>query len=119
MDWRKSIDNLNSSMTNTYDRSVDAVLDRLGLEQKKTTMDVILPALGIFGAGIAVGAALGVLFAPKGGDEIRSDIRHQLDDLKKAGAESYDQLKHKGEEAIGNVREKSPEEDKAAQTQKA
>jgi hypothetical protein len=119
MDWRKSIDKMNSSVGSTYDRSVDALLDRLGLERKHDTMDIVLPALGIFGAGIAVGAALGVLFAPKRGDEIRSDIRHQLDDLKKAGAESYDQLKHKGEEAIGKAREKSPEEDKAAQAKKA
>lgn len=104
MDWRKSIDTLNNSVSSTYDRSLDTLLDRLGLEQKKSTTDIILPALGIFGAGIAVGAALGILFAPKRGDELRSDLRHRVQDLRHAGAESYDQLKHRGEEAIGHIR---------------
>ncbi len=101
MDWRKSFQNLNDSVSNTYDSSMNSVLDRLGLEQKRGTMEVVLPALGIFGAGIAVGAALGVLFAPKRGEEIRSDLRSQVDQLREKGNESYEQLKARGTEAIG------------------
>lgn len=101
MDWKKSLQNINDSMSNTYESSVNTLLDRLGLEQKRSTMDVLLPSLGIFGAGIAVGAALGVLFAPKRGDEIRDDLRSRVDQLRERGYESYEQLRAQGSEAIG------------------
>jgi hypothetical protein len=100
MDWKKSFQNINDSMSNTYDSSVNALLERLGLEQKRSTMEVVLPALGIFGAGMAVGAALGVLFAPKRGEELRGDIQRQIDDLRERSAESYEQLKARGTEAM-------------------
>lgn len=101
MDWKKSFQNINDSARNTYDSSMNALLDRMGLEQKRSTMEVILPALGIFGAGMAVGAALGVLFAPKRGDEIRSDLRSQVDQLRERGYESYEQLRARGGESLG------------------
>jgi hypothetical protein len=93
MDWRKTLNNVNSSLSNTYDTGLDSVLDRLGYEQKRSNTDVIMPALGIFSAGLVVGAALGLLFAPKRGDEIRGDLRHRLDDLRQRGTERYDDLR--------------------------
>ena len=57
------------------------VLDALGLEPKPQTTDFILPALGIFGAGLIVGAVVGLMVAPKAGTEIRQDIRHRASDL--------------------------------------
>lgn len=93
MDWRKTLNNVNSSLSNTYDNGLDNVLDRLGYEQKRSNTDVILPALGIFSAGLVVGAALGLLFAPKRGDETRGDLRHRLDDLRQRGTERYDDLR--------------------------
>jgi hypothetical protein len=96
MDWKKSLHTLNDSVSSTYDNSVNSLLDRMGLEYKRSTMDMMLPALGIFGAGIAVGAALGVLFAPKRGEEIRSDLRSQVGQLRERGYESYEQLRARG-----------------------
>lgn len=98
MDWKKSMHSLNDTMSNTYENSVNSLLDRMGLEHKRTTMDMMLPALGIFGAGIAVGAALGVLFAPKRGEEIRSDLRDQVGQLRERGYDSYEQLRAKGDD---------------------
>ncbi len=62
--------------------SKESILDSLGLQEKRSNTDYLLPALGIFGAGLAVGAVLGVLFAPKPGRELRSDLRHRIDDMR-------------------------------------
>lgn len=56
---------------------LDKILDRMNL-QRKGKYDMRLPALGLFGLGLAVGAGLGVLFAPKSGEEIRSEAREKL-----------------------------------------
>lgn len=98
MDWRKSMQELNDSMSNKYESSVNALLNRMGLEHKRSTMEIMLPAIGIFGAGIAVGAALGVLFAPKRGSEIRSDLRDQVGQLRDRSYESYEALRARGED---------------------
>lgn len=37
-----------------------------------------LSALGIFGAGLLVGAALGMLLAPKSGSELRRDLSERM-----------------------------------------
>lgn len=71
-----------NSMSSTYDRTSQRVLDRLGLQHKRDTTDMVLPALGIFGAGLAVGAVLGLLFAPRRGEETRTEIVHRLEDLR-------------------------------------
>lgn len=95
MDWKKVFTDVNRQVSNTYDSSVESLLDRLGLEQKRSTMEVILPVLGIFGAGIAVGATLGLLFAPKRGDEIRGDIRNRLEDFRERVPTSYDEIRNR------------------------
>ena len=89
MDWRKTVQQLNDQLNNTYSNNVENVLDRMGYQPKRTNMDVILPAVSVFGAGLLVGAALGVLFAPKRGDELRGD----LDNLRDRGEERYDELR--------------------------
>lgn len=100
VDLKKLVGNAQRQASTTYDRSVDALLERLGLEPKRSTMEVMLPALGVFGAGIAVGAALGVLFAPKRGDQLRSDLRHRIGDLRDRSAEQYDELRHRAEQIV-------------------
>lgn len=108
MDIRRMLENAQRSVSSRYDQSVDALLDRMGLEQKRSTMEVVLPALGIFGAGIAVGAALGLLFAPKRGDELRGDIRHRIGDLSDRSLEQYETLRHRGEELLESAKTKVP-----------
>lgn len=51
----------------------DDVLHRLGLEEHTPTSD-FLTGLALFAVGLLVGAGLGVMFAPKTGAEIRSQI---------------------------------------------
>lgn len=100
MDVRRILENAQGQVRSTYDTGVESLLDRLGLEQKRSAMEIVLPALAIFGAGIACGAALGVMFAPKRGDELRSDLKHRVGDLKDRSVERYEQLRTRGEELI-------------------
>ncbi len=108
MDIKNLLENAQRSVSSRYDQSVDALLDRMGLEQKRSTMEVVLPALGIFGAGLACGAALGLLFAPKRGDELRGDIRHRIGDLSDRSLEQYQTMRDRGEELLETAREKLP-----------
>lgn len=56
----------------------DDILKSLGLEVRRSSTDFVLPALGVFGAGLIVGAGIGLLLAPKAGADLRSDIREQI-----------------------------------------
>jgi hypothetical protein len=46
------------------------MLRRIGLQQRTPTSDVFT-GLGLFAVGVLVGAGLGLMFAPKRGDEMR------------------------------------------------
>jgi hypothetical protein len=48
----------------------ERLLRRIGLEQRSPTSDVF-SGLGLFAVGVLVGAGLGLMFAPKKGEEIR------------------------------------------------
>lgn len=93
MDLRRTMNQLNSQIGSTYDSGVERLLDRLGYEPKRGNTDMLVPALSIFGAGLVVGVSLGLLFAPKRGEEVRGDIRHRLDDLRERGVDRYDELR--------------------------
>ena len=59
------------------DFSMDDVLNAVGLQRAQhdaLLTSTILPAAGLFGAGLLIGAGLGLLFAPKPGREIREEI---------------------------------------------
>jgi gas vesicle protein len=47
-----------------------------------TARDYIWPALGVFGAGVAVGAGVALLIAPKSGARLRQDISDRASSLK-------------------------------------
>ena len=59
------------AMQKVLDR--DVVLDRLGLERRTPTGD-FFTGLGLFSVGVLVGAGLGLMFAPKRGEEMRSAL---------------------------------------------
>jgi hypothetical protein len=70
---------------NTFTK--DELLKALGLETRKAAADYVLPVLGVFGAGLIVGAGLGILFAPKTGHEIRSEIGDRMGRMGRRGEE--------------------------------
>src|SRR5215469_1234767 len=60
------------------DLDKDDLLHLIGLETRRTAGDRILPAVGIFGVGMLVGAGLGLLLAPRSGRELRDDLRNRI-----------------------------------------
>ncbi|NTX61867.1 YtxH domain-containing protein [Myxococcus sp. CA051A] len=56
----------------------DDLLNLIGLESRRSAAEDVLPVLGAFAAGILVGAGLGLLLAPKAGNQLRDDLKQRL-----------------------------------------
>lgn len=56
----------------------DDLLELVGLESRRSAGDKVVPALAIFGAGVLLGAGLGLLLAQKPGRQLREDLREKL-----------------------------------------
>lgn len=69
----------------------DDLLNLIGLETRKDTTDYLLPALGAFTVGVLLGVGVGLMLAPKPGNELRNDLRNRLqsaqDTLASAGTQ--------------------------------
>lgn len=61
---------------------VSDLLSTVGLERRRSTMDRLLPALGLIGLGTAIGAGVALLWAPSSGREMRAKMTEQLDRAK-------------------------------------
>jgi hypothetical protein len=59
------------AVRNAVDR--EALLKRMGLEERSPAGD-FFTGLGLFAVGVLVGAGLGLMFAPKRGDEMRATL---------------------------------------------
>lgn len=69
---------LNKLRRNLPDVDADDLLERIGLERRRSTTETLLPALGLFGAGVLLGVGLGMMLAPKSGAALRDDVRQRL-----------------------------------------
>lgn len=67
-------------MTTSWKEAVRAMMDRdmllrrMGLEERTPTSD-FLTGLGLFSVGMLVGAGLGLLFAPRRGEDTRASLQ--------------------------------------------
>ena len=61
--------------------SGDDILAALGLEKRRTNVDVLLPSVALFAAGAIVGAAAAVLLTPKTGPAMRRELTDGARDL--------------------------------------
>src|SRR3954468_16944529 len=56
----------------------DDVLDALGLEEQSSAWSTALGTIGIFALGCLVGAGIGLAFAPKSGEEFRTELGERM-----------------------------------------
>lgn len=61
---------------------IDDVLDLVGLQRRRSAIGAILPALGLVAFGAAVGAGVGLMFAPSSGRRLRQDMGERLDQMR-------------------------------------
>jgi len=66
----------------------------------------VLYLLAGIGLGVLIGAVLGLLFAPKSGEELRSDLSQRLHDLSEKVRELSQQVYERGGETVRNLRER-------------
>lgn len=71
----------NANKLASYDK--EDILSMIGLEPKRSTTEVMLPAVGFFAVGVLAGIGLGMLFAPKPGYELREDLNEQVNKVMK------------------------------------
>jgi hypothetical protein len=74
------------------DVTKDRILGALGLTPKPSPVSEVLGVAGIFALGVVVGAALGLLAAPKPGRELREDLRHRLGRAAERAREEAEEL---------------------------
>jgi YtxH-like protein len=75
--------------------SAEDFLSALGLEMRRSNSESMLSSLAIFAAGVTVGVAAALLFAPQSGSETRADIGNRVNRLRdEYGSQSDSSVTH-------------------------
>jgi hypothetical protein len=81
------------------DVSVEKLLGGLGLQRASEPVGAVAVALVV---GLAVGSIMGLLFAPKSGNETRDDLRRQAGEMAEDVAAAAKKLGRKDEPATSS-----------------
>lgn len=81
--------------------SSDDLLSALGLERKHTVIDDAIPTGLAFVVGLAAGAGIALLLAPKSGREIRQDLSNRASELTSRIGSTANELASEARSAIG------------------
>jgi hypothetical protein len=68
------------------------LLDALGLQVKRDAWDWVLPGVGLFAAGIAAGAVLGLMLAPRPGHALRAELVDRISAVRERQATRVDEV---------------------------
>jgi hypothetical protein len=60
----------------------DDMLEMMGLTRRRSALGTVLPALGLLVAGGAIGAGLGLVFAPSSGRRMRQNVEDRVGQLR-------------------------------------
>jgi hypothetical protein len=61
---------------------MDDALYVLGLRRRGTVLGTLVPAMGLLAVGAAIGASVGLAFAPAPGRRLRRDMTDRLDQMR-------------------------------------
>jgi len=61
---------------------LDDILDLVGLERRRSVVGIMLPAIGLVAVGAAIGAGIGLMFAPSSGRRLRQEVGDRFDQIR-------------------------------------
>jgi hypothetical protein len=70
------------SMKQIIGYDIDDVLHLVGLVRRRSMLGSVLPAMGFLALGAAIGAGVGLMFAPSSGRRLRQDVGDRLDQIR-------------------------------------
>lgn len=59
----------------------DEFLAKLGLQTLTPHSSILIPTISMFGVGVLVGAGIGLMLAPKAGNELRGEVERKVNKL--------------------------------------
>lgn len=62
----------------TQHTTMNRILRPMGLQRRRSRGAFLLPALGVLGTGLAIGAGIGLLFAPRAGKQLRHEVSRRV-----------------------------------------
>ena len=92
----------------------DDILGALGLQRRRSQVEVLVPAAAIFATGALIGAGAALLFAPQAGRETRRQLRSKANRLSERLESSAGEMIHGADAARrsengGRPERKTPE----------
>lgn len=90
-------DMLKDKMSSVRSGSAEEILAMLGLERRRSSIEMLVSAGALVAGGMIVGAGLGLLLAPKPGRALRRQLKDKASDL-------VERIGDKAEEATHELR---------------
>ena len=84
--------------------NTDELIRLIGLQRRTRAIDVLLPGVALFGAGLLVGAGLALLLAPTTGKRLRDELGERASDLKERVAAAAERVAEPASDAPGTPR---------------
>jgi hypothetical protein len=97
------------TMKAVRDVGTDDILAALGLERRRGTLGFVIPAVSYFAAGLAVGAGVTLLLAPKTGRQMRHELGERVRNVGSQLSSAAESVAHEfGQDNGRNRGEESP-----------
>ncbi len=61
---------------------IEDVLELMGLARRRSVLGTMVPVIGYVALGAAVGAGIGLMFAPSSGRRLRQEVGDRLDQMR-------------------------------------
>lgn len=91
------------ALSTLRDVNSNDMLGLIGLERRRSALDGVLPAVGYFLGGAAVGAGVALLLAPMAGTELRGEISRKASNVKDRAVEKIHEIEERVQHSAGNA----------------
>jgi hypothetical protein len=69
-------------MKNLTGYDIEDVLELIGLARRRSVLGTMVPVIGYVALGAALGAGIGLMFAPSSGRRLRQEVGDRLDQMR-------------------------------------